>query len=203
MTSPKNPCQFAYFSRGAFIFVQTPYLAVPTSLKLLDIRPGSNVTIFGYLTYKVCRERGSTAQVPRLLYHSKSCQFRFLHLAGGNTYSKDVSLMQQEWCKASWRAEQCLPLQQDPEVYNTLAPPASPLPRCLATLLQPRMEATSQSSVQRLGVETESHPAQETVGGTLQLFVVRTSPPGIASRVTQSGSSFVPSQQTDFQAAHW
>ena len=73
MTSPKNLCQFAYFSRGAFIFVQTPYLAVPTRLKLLDIRPKSNVTILGHLTYKVYGERGSTAQVPRLRYHSKSC----------------------------------------------------------------------------------------------------------------------------------
>ena len=126
MTSPKNLCQFAYFSKGAFIFVQTPYLAVPTRLKILDIRPGSNVTVLGHLTHRVYGERGSTAQVPRLLYHSKSCQFRFLHFAGVNTYSKDISLMQQEWCKASWRAEQCLPLQKDPGVYNTLAPPPPP-----------------------------------------------------------------------------
>ena len=73
MTSPKNPCQFASFSKVAFIFVQTPYLAVPTRLKLLDTRPGSNATILGPLTYRVYGERGSTAQVLRLLCHSKSC----------------------------------------------------------------------------------------------------------------------------------
>ena len=93
--------------------------------------------------------------------------------------------MQQEWCKASRRAEQCLPLQQDSGVYNTLAPPPSPLPRCLATLQQPRMEATSQSSVQRVEVETEIHPAQETAGGTLQLFVAGTSPPGCLEAVNR------------------
>ena len=161
MTSPKNPCQFASSSKVAFIFVQTPYLAVPTRLKLLDTRPGSNATILGPLTYRVYGERGSTAQVLRLLCHSKSCQFRFLQLAGVNMCSKDVSLMQQEWCKASWRGEQCLPLQQDPGVDNTLTPPPSPLPGCLVTLQQPRMEATS---IQRVEVETEIHPAQETVG---------------------------------------